>query len=95
MNSDDFRQWFNDRTSEEIGQILFDFFMENIVEEECEVDCPECAKREAAIRFHRESIIKYDDREVAAVSLLALYELDKDSIDEKIESGLKRLGVIH
>ncbi|MFA5025112.1 MAG: hypothetical protein WC503_01195 [Candidatus Shapirobacteria bacterium] len=94
MTSEDFEQWFNDRTPQELGQILLDFFMENIVEEEYEVECSECSKREAAIKFHKESITKYDDKEVAAISLLALYQLDKESIDEKVESGLKRLGII-
>lgn len=95
MNENDFEQWFTDRTNEEIGQILFDFFMENIVEDEALCgECPECKKRENAIKFHRDSIIKYDDKEVAALSLLALYQLDKESIDGTVESGLRRLGII-
>ena len=94
MNQD-FELWFNDRTPEELGQIIQDFYIENILDEECEIEeCVECRKRANAINFHRDSIIKYDDKEIAAISLLALYELDRDQIDDNIEKGLKRLGIL-
>jgi len=93
--NEDFESWFNNRTPEELGRIIQDFYIENILEEECEIEeCSECKKREAAIRFHRDSILKHDDVEIASISLLALYELDKEQLDDDIEKGLKRLGII-
>lgn len=91
----EFQDWLASLDDVEIIEILYEFYL-CLLEEDCEEvcgECSECLKKEAARKFHVESILLGEDHEVAALSWKVLEKHFPGIITEELKTRAKELGI--